>query len=297
MSRTGPLCGVLFAHFVATVGVQAKASDSLIEHLEQGRLALRQGQFDEALEHADRAVQAAPEDPRAYGLRGAVHSARSDHEKAIADFDHVLELDPKAAEMYDRRGSEHFKLGHIRDSIRDFERFIELRPDAERGHWRRGISYYYAGRYEEGRRQFESYQTVDANDVENVVWRFLCMARQDGVVRARRELLPVGLDRRVPMMEVYELFRGSATPDDVLAAARAGKPTADQLNQRLFYAHLYTGLYYEALGEEKQAARHITKAAEEHQIIGHYMWHVARVHAARLEEREKRTPETAPNTK
>lgn len=232
------------------------------------------------LKAATAAVEANPKDPDAYRLRAAVHSARDDHESAIADLDRALALAPDSAGLYDERGSQHFMAGHIEDSIRDFDRAIALRPELEKGHWKRGISYYYAARYDDGRRQFEGYQQVDDNDVENAVWRFLCMARGDTLQAARQAILPIRQDRRVPMMTVYDLFRGTAKVSDVFAACQAGSPSPDQLNQRLFYAHLYVGLYEEAAGDA-QAARENLTAAVKHRIA-HYMWDVARVHAARL---------------
>jgi lipoprotein NlpI len=141
----------------------------------------------------------------------------------------------------------------------------------------RGISYYYAGRFEEGRKQFGAYEAVDTNDVENAVWHFLCNARLVGVEKARAELLRIGKDRRVPMMQVYDLFAGKAKAEDVLAAAGSGQPTGEELKGRLFYAHLYLGLYAEAAGDAKGALEHLTKAAEEY-ATGQYMWEVARVH-------------------
>jgi lipoprotein NlpI len=78
------------------------------------------------------------------------------------------------------------------------------------------------------------------------------------------------------MMEVYDLFRGKLKPAAVLAAVERDKPPADQRKSRLFYAHLYLGLYYESLGDGKRALEHLTTATENR--IGHYMWDVARVH-------------------
>jgi lipoprotein NlpI len=234
------------------------------------------------IEAAGNAIERNPNDTVALGLRASLYAANDQHERAIADYDRLLKLDPHAAEAYDQRGSQYFMLGHIRESIEDFDRFIELRPAQERSHWKRGISYYYAGRYDEGRRQFEGYQTFDDNDVENAVWRYLCMARAGNVAAAREAMLPIRRDARVPMMEVYALYRGEATDDDVLAACRAGSPAAEALNARLFYAHLYLGLHDEAAGRSAQAREHITRAATRHKI-GHYMWHVANVHARLLE--------------
>jgi lipoprotein NlpI len=96
------------------------------------------------------------------------------------------------------------------------------------------------------------------------------------VEKARTAMLKIGKDRRVPMMVVYDLFRGKAQPADVLKAVEADAPAADQLNRRLFYAHLYLGLYHESLGDRNLALRHLTTATEHR--IGHYMWDVARVH-------------------
>jgi lipoprotein NlpI len=198
----------------------------------------------------------------------------------------LIKADPRNAQAYDQRGSARFKLGEIDGSIADFDAAIKLAPDSEPGHWRRGISYYYAGEWEAGKKQFEGYQTVDDNDVENAVWRYLCMARDQGPLAARDDILKIGDDRRVPMRQIYELFAGRAAPDDVLAAARDGRPSRDELNSRLFYAHLYLGLYHEANGDRWAALRHIEHAAEKHRI-GHYMWDVARVHAKRLRAAER----------
>jgi lipoprotein NlpI len=130
-------------------------------------------------------------------------------------------------------------------------------------------------------------EKVFGNDVENAVWHYLCVARASGVEKARASLLKIGKDRRVPMMEVYDLFAGKAKPADVLTAARAGKPPRELLNQQLFYAHLYLGLYYETLGDKKQTLEHLQQAANEHRI-GHYMWDVARVHRDLLEKAVKK---------
>jgi lipoprotein NlpI len=110
------------------------------------------------------------------------------------------------------------------------------------------------------------------------------MARDEGVQKARAALLPIRNDRRIPMMKIYDLYRGKAKPEDVLAAAAAGKPSAQEINERLFYAHLYVGLYHEAEGNAAAAKTHLRRAAQKHKI-DHYMWDVANVHVARLEEK------------
>jgi lipoprotein NlpI len=215
---------------------------------------------------------------------GLAREAAGEHQKAIASFTKAIELDVARAEAYNHRGSEHFKLGHIKESIADFDAYLKLKPDETPGHWKRGISYYYAGVYDRGRKQFEGYEKVDTNDVENAVWRYLCMARSVGVDKARAEILKIGNDRRIPMMKIYQLFCGKATPEELFAEVRSGKPSPKELNARIFYAHQYLGLYYEAQGDEKKALAHMEEAVKFK--IDHYMWDVANVHV-QLRKKQK----------
>jgi lipoprotein NlpI len=246
--------------------------------LAKAKAALGQGKTDQALALVGQALRADPENADAYYVRGLVWETLGRHREAIADYDRVIKKNPQAADAYDHRGSEHFKLGRFAASLADFDKYLEMKPAEKPGHWRRGITCYYAERFEEGRKQFESYEKVDGNDVENAVWSFLCRAREVGVDKARPALLKIGHDRRVPLMAVYALYAGRAKPDDVLAAARAGKPSPDELRLRLFYAHLYLGLYCEVAGDRKGAYEHLRLAARDYGQVGHYMGDVARVH-------------------
>lgn len=209
--------------------------------------------------------------------RGQENEAAGKYAEAVADYTKALEMNPKDAGLYHLRGGAEFKRGKIAESIADFDKYIERVPKAKISHWQRGISYYYAGRWDDGIAQFEGYQTYDSNDVENAVWRFMCMARKDGIPKARNSILKIGEDKRVPMRQVYDLYAGKLKVDDVLAAATAGEPGKETLNRQLFYAHLYVGIYHELEGNKKLALEHLRKAADEHRI-GHYMWDVARVH-------------------
>jgi lipoprotein NlpI len=258
--------------------------DTVDEYRQQILKALMSKDPDKALELANKAVAADPKDARGYLLRGVVHEFLRRHDEAIADFNRCLERDPKNAQAFDHRGSEQFKLGRIKESLADFDRFLALEPKAAPGHWKRGISLYYAGRYDDGRKQFEGYEKVDTNDVENAVWHFLCNARRLGIDKARAQMLKIGKDRRVPMMEVYDLYRGKIKPPDVLAAAEAGEVPAELRKQQLFYTHLYLGLYYDVLGDQRKTLEHLTLAEGKYRI-GHYMGDVAHVHAELLRKR------------
>ena len=187
-------------------------------------MAVRNREPERALELAGKAVIAAPDDPRGYQLRADIEAALGQHAEAITDYDRAIKLAPEQADYTIGEAASASSSARSNESIDDFDRYLKLRPDQEPAHWKRGISYYYAGRFADGRKQFEGYQTVDDNDVENAVWRYLCMARSDGVAKARATILPIKRDGRVPMMEVYALYRGDITADAVLARGEGNPP-------------------------------------------------------------------------
>jgi lipoprotein NlpI len=267
----------VFALMVLVGAVGLAWGDTAEDNLRRARQAWDQGKRDEALELVAKAMAQAPNDSAPVVLRVQFLDALGKHKEALADLAKLLSAKPNEAELYDLRGSVHFKAGMIKESLADFDRFLALKPNEFPGHWRRGITCYYAGAFDEGKKQFEGYEKVDTNDVENAVWRYLCMARSVGVAKAQADILKIGNDRRIPMMKVYELFSGKAKPEDVMTAAKSGDPSAAELRQRLFYTHLYLGLWHEAQGDKKLALEHLKKAAEDYRI-SHYMGDVARVH-------------------
>ena len=170
-----------------------------------------------------------------------------------------------------------FAAGRLAEAAAGFDEVAALVPRAAPQLWQRGIALYYVGRYQDCREQFESHRLVNPNDVENAAWHFLCVARADSPAAALEALLPVGPDSRAPMREIYEMFRGELAPEGVIAAGE--RATERGRASGLFFAHLYVGLYHEALGNDADARVHLEAAADEQYApAGGYMHMVARVH-------------------
>jgi lipoprotein NlpI len=175
------------------------------------------------------------------------------------------------------RAEEDFGAGRIAEAVADYDRLKILVPSSAPFLWERGIGLYELGKYEECAAQFASYYELNSTDVENAVWHFLCVARSSSFEAARSGIFKAGPDRRIMRPEIYELFRGNMTPNDVLATAATVGPEA------LFYAHLYVALYSEVRGDAIGALSHMTSAAsDEYRSIGGFMNVVARVHLASL---------------
>lgn len=188
------------------------------------------------------------------------------------------------AALFDKAIAMFFS-GQPIESARLFDSVAKIRPELAPELWQRGIALYYAERFDDGRKQFELHRTVNGSDVENPAWHYLCVARASSPEEARRAMLPVGQDSRVPMREILALFKGDGSEEDVLATASRGE--GKTLRNQLCYAHLYLGLYAEAQRDAVRAKKHILLAAGPFSM-DHYMGRVAKVHAQLREWNEQK---------
>jgi lipoprotein NlpI len=251
--------------------------------LEAAFAAARKGERTNAIAILNAVIRETPDNVRAWHARAQMRGMGGDEEGAISDFTEAIQREPKSPYLVQERAMLYFRRNDMEKALIDFDRANEIEPRLVPQNWQRGIALYYAGKFAEGRRQFEQHRTVNPDDVENAAWHFLCTARDKGIAEARRNLIPVEGDTRVPMKEVQLLFAGKATPEDVLKAAGTTEAAARGRDNQVFYAHLYLGLYFEAVGEPGKAAEHI-RAAAAMAPRDDYMGDVARVHARRLKQ-------------
>jgi lipoprotein NlpI len=244
------------------------------------------GKQKEGIEAISKLIDAEPQDNSLYLIRAEMRSGLRDFNNAVLDYSVALKHQPEMVNLYQARGAANFRAGNIEASIKDFDKYLAAHPEREPYHWQRGISHYYAGKFKDGTAQFELHKTVNPNDVENSVFHFICNAPLVGVEKAREAIIKIRNDSRIPMMKVLDMYAGKATPEDVLKRAQEGNPPDHRLANQLFYAHLYIGLYYEALGKKDETAKHIKLAATKY-FSPHYMGDVARVHWEILQRKAK----------
>lgn len=213
----------------------------------------------------------------------------------IARLTDEIKASPNDVDLYSRRGDAYFFRGKFAEAVADYEKMVELKPALDRDHWRKGIAYFYAGRFKDAAHQFEIYHVYDNVDRENGIWRYLSQVKALGRDKAREGLLKYEKDDREPFPNVYRLFSGELSGDDVLKRINAAEISPREKEQRLFYAELYVGLNEFVDGRVESAEQHLEKATKNawgSKAGGGpgYMWHVARVHHDLLvAEREKKT--------
>ena len=196
----------------------------------------------------------------------------------------AIAASPSTIDLYSQRGDARFFLGEFAPAAADYDKMVELAPSEDAGHWRRGIAWFYAGVYEKASGQFERYHSFDNVDRENGIWRYLCQRKAFGLEKARAGLLKYEKDDREPFGDVYRLFEGKLTAEELLDKIRQAKISDTEREKRLFYAELYVGLNEAVEGRNDSAKTHLSAAAKnswgERAGYGpNYMWQVARLHA------------------
>ena len=195
--------------------------------------------------------------------------------------DAAVAQSPNSIAALSHRGDVFLFLGRFPEAVADFEKMIALDPAEDAPHWRLGIAYYFAGQFAKSARQFEKYHAYDGHDRENGIWKFLAQARAEGIEKARQGMLQYTQFDREPFPELYEMFAGQRTADDVLAEVQRKGLSEDHV--AVFFANYYGGLNEALLGHREQAIAMLRKAVDDPEARkAGYMWQVARLHWERL---------------
>ncbi len=182
-------------------------------------------------------------------------------------------------------GDALLRGGQCDEAAQTFERAIERSPDSEPYLWQYGIALFFVGRYDEARSLFEKHRVVNPHDVENAAWHFLCVAKADGLAKARNIVLPAPGDSRVPMEEVLQRLQGGNF-ESIGAAIEKTRGTPSHASAE-FYGNLYVGLIADAEGNTDVSQEHLQKASETE--MTNYMADVARVYASHRPTRSARS--------
>lgn len=237
-------------------------------------------------------LASAADEPLTKSNRAAYHEKLDER---IRGLDEKIAKNGKSPDLYSQRGDAHFFHAQFAEAVADYDKIVELDPATEPSQWRRGIAYFYAGRYKDAAHQFEIYHSFDNVDRENGIWRYLSQAKSLGIEKAREGLLKYKKDDREPFPDVYRLFAGELTGDEVLKRINDAKIGPEERSKRLFYAELYVGLNEFVEGRLDSAKQHLREAVKNEwgPTAGYgpnYMWHVGRVHYDLLDAPKPQDP-------
>jgi len=170
---------------------------------------------------------------------------------------------------YIREGMDAILRGQMKKALNRLDAAYYLFPEKRPQLWQRGIACYYGGRYEDGAAQFEMDMEENGNDVEEVLWHFICNCKLWGFSEAKKRGFLQLCDEVTiaPMKEVLELFKGKISVTDVIQAATPAPGQQTHVKSyndtnALAYAYFYCGMYCELTEDINAASFHFEKAAE-----------------------------------
>ncbi len=175
-----------------------------------------------------------------------------------------------------------FRLGQFQEAIQDYDYGIRFgSPHNTNSCWERGLAQYYAGDFQGGKEQFSRYHRVGALDIENGLWRMLCIAEDKGMEIARQTMLEYPNKRRKPFPALLALYLNKGNTEAVFTEATLGITLEQELRVNLFNAHYYVGKYYEITEQKGLALTHIREALKHK--TSHIMYACAEIDVKRLE--------------
>jgi len=170
-----------------------------------------------------------------------------------------------------------FGAGEMKTSAEVYSKMLEIRPEIKPQLWQRGLALYYAERYEDGVDQFDTHQTHNSQDVENSVWQLLCKSKLSSVEEARKTMIQIEHDSRIPMKQVFDMFAGTGSPEEVIAASGYDAEKI-QRNGTTYHAWLYVGLFHEMMGDQESSIDAMKTALKCKPFIPGLMGYVAEGH-------------------
>jgi hypothetical protein len=105
----------------------------------RGRAYQGLGNYRQAIEDYDRAIEIKPDYANAYYNRGHAYQGLGNYRQAIEDYGRAIEIKPDYAEVYNNRGVAYALLGNYRQAFEDFNRAIEIKPGFTDAYNNRGL--------------------------------------------------------------------------------------------------------------------------------------------------------------
>ena len=218
----------------------------------------------------------------------ALHRQRL--EQALEKLNGVITDTP--SRYHHERAGVLFRMDRFEEAVKDYDMAVRFgRPHSGDSCWERGLALYYTGDFRGGEEQFYRYHRVGPLDIENGLWRFLCIAEEEGTEKAREAILDYSQKVRMPFPALLDLYLERGTAEAVVEQAKERTPPPRQLTTNLFYAHYYIGKYYEIIEDEERALLHVREALKH--SIAHFMYACAQADERRLAARKNAEPKNS----
>ena len=134
---------------------------SATDWFEKGYKSAISGNYQQAINDYNKAIQLNPQLATAYNNRGLAYDNLGNYQQAINDYNKAIQLNPQFALAYNNRGLAYIKLGNHQQAINDFNKAIQLNPQYAMAYIARGLAYARVGNYQQSIKDFN--KTIELN--------------------------------------------------------------------------------------------------------------------------------------
>ncbi|HEY8975007.1 MAG TPA: tetratricopeptide repeat protein [Burkholderiaceae bacterium] len=252
------------ANQLTPAGIEAAAKaapDDVGLAMMHAELASAKKDPEAALADIDRVIAARPGSPQAWEMRASINVARPDFAAARTDVEHALALDPKSPVVLRLRGVLRNNAGDHAGALADYEAAHALAPRPD-DPFVIGSTQFLMRQFGDAAASLARRPPPAPDGLYWRIWRYLALARLNGVERAGGALGPgtppgPGLPWPAP---VIDFMRGSIDAATLLADAKRSQDARD-LSQ-VCEAHFYLG-EDALLGQRADAVEQFRAAAKE----------------------------------
>ncbi|MBD2728220.1 tetratricopeptide repeat protein [Nostoc sp. FACHB-892] len=101
----------------------------------------KEGNYQDAIEKFDLALEQAPNSANVYRYRGKVKAESGYIDDAISDYNYLLLIQPKDYAVYDERGHIYYKLENYDKALDDYNQSLHINPNFALAYYHRGLTY------------------------------------------------------------------------------------------------------------------------------------------------------------
>lgn len=120
---------------------EAKKKETVHNYTTMGRIYIREGKYEKAIEAYTAAIDLSPEEAENYYIRGEVYLNLKKYDKAVEDYTKAIKLNPEYDFLYNNRGYAYDELGEHQKAIEDYTKAIVHDPQYVIAYYNRGNAY------------------------------------------------------------------------------------------------------------------------------------------------------------
>ena len=247
----------LLGYALLAQGYAAEAIPHLDRAHEQGALGIAQeetGQFSEAIQNLQAALQKQPNDPDLLYYLGRAAGLLSKQ-----SVDTLLAAYPDSSRAYQSMAENYFVLRQMAEAEKQYEQALKLRPDTPNLHLELGQVFAMTSRWPQAEEQFRAESKLQPGNAE-AAYRLGDALLQQGKAHEARAVLERS-DKLQPQMPetLYALGKAASMEGDASAAEKAWANllTIEKEGSLAAQAHFGLAGLYRKQGKTEEAAEHM----------------------------------------